>query len=157
EALTSSTIFLRFHGPGGRYRSPYSTEELKASKQALDADLIMQIAEWTPTILLSLASRAASGSAPYNMMVTNVPGPQQELYLLGARLQSLYSQVPIAADAALGVALVSYAGKLCWGFNADLEIVPDLELFANAIESSFSEIAAAAGVALDDSVSIEDV
>ncbi|MBW2499837.1 MAG: wax ester/triacylglycerol synthase family O-acyltransferase [Deltaproteobacteria bacterium] len=134
-----------------------ATEELKASKQALDADLIMQIAEWTPTILLSLASRAASGSAPYNMMVTNVPGPQQELYLLGARLQSLYSQVPIAADAALGVALVSYAGKLCWGFNADLEIVPDLELFANAIESSFSEIAAAAGVALDDSVSIEDV
>jgi len=125
-----------------------ATEELKASKQAMDADLIMNIAEWTPTILLSLASRSASGSAPYNMMVTNVPGPQQDLYLLGARLESLYSQVPIADSTALGVALVSYAGKLCWGFNADYESVPDLDLFADAIESSFREIAEAAGVEL---------
>ena len=127
-----------------------ATKELKASKQALDADLIMNIAEWTPTILLSLASRSASGSAPYNMMVTNVPGPQQPLYLLGARLDALYSQVPIADSTALGVALVSYAGKLCWGFNADFESVPDLELFADAIEASFAEIAEAAGVEFDD-------
>jgi diacylglycerol O-acyltransferase / wax synthase len=123
-----------------------ATEELKASKQALDVDLIMNIVEWTPTILMSLASRSASGSAPYNMMVTNVPGPQQDLYLLGARLQSLYSQVPIADSTALGVAIVSYAGKLCWGFNADFESVPDLDLFAEAVESSFAEIAKAAGV-----------
>ncbi len=125
-----------------------TTEELKASNQALDADLIMNIAEWTPTILMSLASRSASGAAPYNMMVTNVPGPQEALYLLGARLQSLYSQVPIADSTALGVAIVSYAGKLCWGFNADFETVPDLEMFADAIQSSFSEIAVAAGVDL---------
>ncbi len=125
-----------------------ATEELKASRQALDADLIMNIAEWTPTILLSLASRSASGSAPYNMMVTNVPGPQQPLYLLGARLQSLYSQVPIADATALGVAIVSYAGKLCWGFNADFESVPDLGAFADAIDASFREIARAAGVEL---------
>ncbi len=126
-----------------------ATEELKASRQALDADLIMNIAEWTPTILLSLASRSASGSAPYNMMVTNVPGPQEPLYLLGARLQSLYSQVPIADTTALGVALVSYAGKLCWGFNADFESVPDLDVFVDAIDASFQEIAHAAGVELD--------
>lgn len=125
-----------------------ATEELKASKQALDADLIMNIAEWTPTILLSLASRAASGSAPYNMMVTNVPGPQQELYLLGAKLLSLYSQVPIADSTALGVAIVSYAGKLCFGFNADYESVPDLALFADSTAAAFAEIAAAAGVEL---------
>ncbi len=127
-----------------------ATEELKASKQALDADLIMNIAEWTPTVLMSLASRSASGSAPYNMMVTNVPGPQQVLYLLGAKLEAIYSQVPIADSTALGVALVSYAGTLCWGFNADFESVPDLELFADAIEASFAEIVAAAGVKLDD-------
>jgi len=123
-----------------------ATEKLKSSQQALDADLIMNIAEWTPTILLTLASRSASGSAPYNMMVTNVPGPQQDLYLLGAKLQALYSQVPIADSTALGVALVSYAGKLCWGFNADFESVPDLEIFVDAIDASFQEIAAAAGV-----------
>ena len=125
-----------------------ATEELKASRQALDADLIMNIAEWTPTILLSLASRSASGGAPYNMMVTNVPGPQEPLYLLGARLESLYSQVPIADTTALGIALVSYAGKLCWGFNADFESVPDLTDFADAIENSFARIARDAGVEL---------
>lgn len=134
-----------------------TTEDLKASKQALDADLIMNIAEWTPTILLTLASRAASGSAPYNMMVTNVPGPQQPLYLLGARLEALYSQVPIADSTALGVALVSYAGNLCWGFNADFERVPDLAAFADAITASFSEIAAAAGVSLDTNAPDEPV
>jgi WS/DGAT/MGAT family acyltransferase len=123
-----------------------ATEELKASKQALDADLIMGIAEWTPTILLTLASRAASGAPPYNMMVTNVPGPQEPLYLLGAELKGLYSQVPIADSTALGVALVSYAGRMCWGFNADYEKVPDLEQFADAIEASFAEIATAAGL-----------
>ena len=125
-----------------------ATEELKTSRQALDADLIMNIAEWTPTLLLSLASRSASGGAPYNMMVTNVPGPQQPLYLLGARLESLYSQVPIADTTALGIALVSYAGKLCWGFNADFESVPDLADFADAIEASFAQIARDAGVEL---------
>jgi WS/DGAT/MGAT family acyltransferase len=124
------------------------TETLKRSQQALDADLIMTVAEWTPTILLGLASRAASGSAPYNLMVTNVPGPQQPLYLLGAKLVSLYSQVPIADSTALGVAIVSYAGKLCWGFNADYESLPDLALFADAIGDAFAEIAAAADVDL---------
>ncbi|MBW2268891.1 MAG: wax ester/triacylglycerol synthase family O-acyltransferase [Deltaproteobacteria bacterium] len=119
------------------------TEELKASKQALDADLIMAMAEWTPTVLLTLASRSASGSAPYNMMVTNVPGPQFPLYLLGAKMEALYSQVPIADCTALGVALVSYDGKLCWGFNADFEIVPDLDAFVRCIENAFAELVGA--------------
>ena len=125
------------------------TEELKASNQALDADLIMSVAEWTPTNLLTLASRSASGAPPYNMMVTNVPGPQFPLYLLGARLVSLYSQVPIADATALGVALVSYDGKLCWGFNADYGLVPDLDAFADLIEASFREVAQAAGVTFE--------
>ena len=128
-----------------------ATEELKETKQALDADLIMNVAEWTPTVLLTLASRAASGSAPYNLMVTNVPGVQVPLYLLGARLEGMYPQVPIADSTALGVALVSYAGKLCWGFNADLEVVPDLETFASLVESSFQDLAKCAGVELSGS------
>jgi hypothetical protein len=65
---------------------------------------------------------------------------------LGARLLSLYSQVPIADSTALGVALVSYDGTLCWGFNADYELVPDLDTFADLIVASFYELAEAAGV-----------
>jgi hypothetical protein len=69
---------------------------------------------------------------------------------MGARLQSLYSQVPIADETPLGVALVSYDGKLCWGFNADYELVPDLDVFASLIETSFEELARAAGVTIDE-------
>ena len=125
------------------------TEDLKNSEQAVDADLIMAAAEWTPTVLLSLASRSASGAPPYNMMVTNVPGPQYPLYLLGARLLSQFSQMPIAEATALGICVVSYDGKLCWGFNADYDLVPDLEVFTKLIDASFDELARASGITFD--------
>jgi WS/DGAT/MGAT family acyltransferase len=125
------------------------TDDLRTSDRALDADLIMAAAEWTPTVLLSLASRSASGAPPYNMMVTNVPGPQYPLYLLGARLLSQYSQMPIADETALGIALVSYDGKLCWGFNADYDLVPDLDVFTKLIDASFYELARASGITFD--------
>ena len=125
-----------------------TTRDLKESKQALDADSIMGVAEWTPTILLSLAGRAAAKAAPYNLMVTNVPGPQFPLYLQGAKLVAQYPQVPLAPRTALGIALVSYDGKLCWGFNADYNLVPDLAEFVQATEHSFRELGRACGVDL---------
>jgi WS/DGAT/MGAT family acyltransferase len=125
------------------------TQKLKESKVALDADAIMGVVEWTPTVLMSLAGRASSGSTPYNLMVTNVPGPQFPLYLEGAKMVAQYAQVPLAEGTALGVALVSYDGQLFWGFNADRELVPDLEFFVKAIEASFHELARAAGVATE--------
>lgn len=125
------------------------TEELKTSDRAMDADLIMAAAEWTPTVLLSLASRSAFRAPAYNMMVTNIPGPQYPLYLLGARLLSQYSQMPIAEATALGIAVVSYDGKLCWGFNADYDLVPDLGVFTNLIDASFDQLARASGITFD--------
>ena len=122
------------------------TQELKESRQALGVEMIMAMAEWTPTLLMSLGARAASG--PINMIVTNVPGPQFPLYLLGARLVEAYPTVPLLENTGLGVALFSYDGKLCWGFNADYELMPDLLSFVRAISSSFTDLAAAAGVSL---------
>jgi diacylglycerol O-acyltransferase len=122
------------------------TEELKRSQQALGVQTMMAVAEWTPSMLLSLGAQAASG--PINMVVTNVPGPQVPLYLLGAELQEIYPQVPLLTNTGLGVALFSYNGKLCWGFNSDYELVPDLRWFVRATERSFAELAAATGVSL---------
>ena len=121
------------------------TRELKSSNSALDADAIMGLVEWTPTVLMSLAGRAASRALPYNLMVTNVPGPQFPLYLQGAKMLAQYAQVPLSEGTALGVALVSYDGTLHWGFNADFELLPDLELFVKAIEASFRDLSRAAG------------
>lgn len=117
------------------------TDELKRSRQALGVQTMMTVAEWTPSVLLSLGAQAASG--PINMIVTNVPGPQIPLYLLGAEMREIYPVVPLLPNTGLGVALFSYHGTLCWGFNADYELVPDLRWFVRAIERSFTGLAAA--------------
>ncbi len=122
------------------------TADLKESQRAVGADVLFQVVEWTSTRILSLAGRALSASqGPYNLMVTNVPGPQIPLYLCGARMCATYGFVPLVENTALGVALFSYDGRLCWGFNADYELVPDLADFAAAIPAAFRELARAAG------------
>jgi diacylglycerol O-acyltransferase len=123
------------------------TQELKSSKQALGVEMMMAAAEWTPGLLLSLGARAASG--PINMIVTNVPGPQFPLYLLGAKLLESFPQVPLLQGTGIGVALFSYDGKVCWGFNSDYGLLPDLEDFQAVVQEAFDELCELAGV--DDS------
>lgn len=124
-----------------------TTQDLKRSKQALGVEMMMAAAEWAPSSLLSLGAQAASG--PINMIVTNVPGPQFPLYMLGAKLEAIFPVVPLLENMGLGVALMSYDGKVCWGFNADYEMVPDLPAFVSLIEQSFREI--------QDAVSVREV
>ena len=120
------------------------TQDLKESQQALGVEMMMAVAEWTPGVLLSLGAQAASG--PINMIVTNVPGPQFPLYMLGARLLESFPQVPLLQGTGLGVAIFSYDGNLCWGFNADYGLLPDLEAFRDCIDKSMQELSDAAGV-----------
>ncbi len=121
------------------------TSELKASEQAAGADVVMQATEWLPGVLFAQAARAISHALPFNMVVTNVPGPRQPWYLHGAKLLESFGLVPLIGDLGLGVALGSYCGKLHWGFNADWEVVPDLHEFVLAMERSFAELSEAAG------------
>jgi WS/DGAT/MGAT family acyltransferase len=122
------------------------TAELKSSKQAVGAEVLTQVAEWTPATLLSLGARNATRLLPFNLVVTNVPGPQVPLYLLGARMVEIYPYVPLADNLGLGIALFSYDGALAWGFNADYELVPDLDQFVLAIRDSFQALREAAGM-----------
>jgi WS/DGAT/MGAT family acyltransferase len=120
------------------------TQDLKSSKQALGVEMMMAVAEWSPGVLLSLGSRAAAG--PINMIVTNVPGPQFPLYMLGAKLLESFPQVPLLQGTGVGVALFSYDGKVCWGFNGDYASMPDLAFFRQFIEDAFDELCESAGV-----------
>jgi hypothetical protein len=122
------------------------TRELKEQRHAVGAEVLTQAAEWTPATLLSLGARNATRLLPFNMVVTNVPGPQVPLYLLGARMREIYPQVPLMDNLALGIALFSYAGRLCWGFNADYDRVPDLERFVASVGDSFRELRRVAGL-----------
>ncbi len=122
-----------------------ATARLKDSKQALGAEVLTRVAGWTPSTLLSLGARMVTRALPFNLVVTNVPGPQVPLYLLGSRMLENYPQVPLTDYLGLGVALFSFAGKLCWGFIADWDLVPDVHDFATAVEASFKELQKAAG------------
>ncbi len=126
------------------------TQELKASRQALGVQMIMAMAEWTPSSLLSLGAQSVSG--PINTIVTNVPGPQFPLYLLGSELLEMYPQVPLMENLGLGIALVSYNGNVCWGFNADRDLLPDLDRFVAAIKRALARVALAAGAKVSDDV-----
>jgi WS/DGAT/MGAT family acyltransferase len=121
------------------------TRELKESKQAVGAEVLTQAADWTPSTLLALGARNATRLLPFNMVVTNVPGPQVPMYLLGARMLEAYPHVPLTDRLGLGIALLSYDGKIGWGFNADYDTVPDLAQFVEDVRSAFREMHDAAG------------
>jgi len=121
-----------------------TTAELKRCKQALGARMLTQLAEWLGPTALSLGVRLADRAAPYNLIVTNVPGPQFPFYMLGAKMLSAYPLVPLFRNQALGVALFSYLGKIFWGFNADWDLMPDLDDFVAAVRTSFEELQEAA-------------
>jgi diacylglycerol O-acyltransferase len=121
-----------------------ATAALKKSNQARGAEILMEMADWTPSTVLGLAMRLGTRAQPANMVVTNVPGPPTPLYLLGARMLEAYPMVPLAMNMALGIALFSNAGRLFWGFHADWDVIPDLHDFVQAIEASFAELGAAA-------------
>ncbi|MEE3328975.1 MAG: WS/DGAT domain-containing protein, partial [Myxococcota bacterium] len=114
------------------------TRNLKETNQALGISMIMKVAEWTPASLLSLGSQATNG--PINSIVTNVPGPQFPLYLQGAKLLSVFPQVPLLGEMGVGIALMSYNGRICWGFNANPDIIPDLDVFVDQIRVSLDRL-----------------
>lgn len=122
------------------------TEELKETNQAIGIQMIRQIQEWTPSTLLSLGAQSMSGAI--NTIVTNVPGPQVPLYFHGARLRAIYPAVPLMEGMGLGIALTSYAGTMGIGFNADPDLVPDLERFVSQFRQALENVAAAANVSL---------
>jgi diacylglycerol O-acyltransferase / wax synthase len=121
-----------------------TTEHLKETKRALGAEVLAQVGEWTPSTILSLASRMATRTLPFNLVITNVPGPQVPLYMLGARMRDNYGFVPLLDGLCLGIVLFSYAGLLCWGFTCDWDLLPDLHDFVLDIEQSFKELKRAA-------------
>jgi len=117
-----------------------TTSHLKEAKQAMGAEVLTQVVEWTPSTVLSLASRMAARALPFNLVVTNVPGPQVPLYLLGARMRDNYGFVPLTDGLCLGIVLFSYDGQLCWGLTCDWDLLPDLHDFVLDIKESFKEL-----------------
>lgn len=111
------------------------TTQLKNSSEAAVVDMVMSLAEFAPNVLLPLGVSASSG--PMSMVVTNVPGPQFPLYMQGSKLESLFCQGPVLQGTGICLALFSYDGKICLGFNADPGLVTDLDVFVAAVKAAF--------------------
>jgi hypothetical protein len=116
------------------------TRELKASGQAGAGDLLAQAVELLPAPLIGPIFRRAARSSAANLILTNVPGPRVPVFLLGARQLETYPMVPVLANQALGIALMSYDGGLFWGFNADRDAVGDLHDLVEDVEAAFAEL-----------------
>ncbi len=123
-----------------------ATTELKGSHAALAGDTLLQLSEWTGPGLLALGARMMELTVPFNLVVTNVPGPREQLYLLGAPLLDSHPLVPLLGNLSSGIALMSTRDTLSWGFTADWDTVPDLHALVLAIEHSCRRLAEAAGV-----------
>jgi WS/DGAT/MGAT family acyltransferase len=122
-----------------------TTDALKRTRHALGAQILGELAELAGSLtFLHIGVRLMQRANPYNLIVTNVPGPPVPLYLLGARLVEGYPLVPLFENQALGVAIFSYEDRLFWGFNGDWDLVPDLNHFASDVATSFDELHAAA-------------
>ena len=133
--------------PARRFRAiAAETSKRKAIRQELGPDVLGRIADYAAPGMLGLGVRLLSRLHPYNLIVTNVPGPQVPLYLLGARLLAGFPQVPLFENQGLGIALFSYCGSLGFGFNADREVVADLNVFATAVRRGFIELKRAAKI-----------
>lgn len=78
----------------------------------------------------------------FNTIVTNVPGPPVPIPIFGAPLREIYALVPLFPQQALGIAIFSYAGKLCWGLNADWQAIPALHDLVLSMQDAFAELLA---------------
>ena len=121
-----------------------SMEGLKASKQALGAKAIASAQDFAPPTILAQASRLNFSDRFYNLLVTNVPGPQFPLYVLGRKLDAMFPIAFLAGDRALAVAIMSYDGGMNFGLIGDFDALPDLDLIAEGIEGSLAELTATA-------------
>jgi hypothetical protein len=119
---------------------------LKESGQAVGAEVLTRLTGFAPPTVLQQAARLQARQRFFNLTVTNVPGPQEPLYLLGRRMLAFHPQVPLAGNTALGIAVMSYAGTIDFGLLSDYDALPDLEALAAALDEAIAGLAVAAGV-----------
>jgi len=122
-----------------------SMRGLKESKQALAAKMLVELEDFAPPTILSMAARTHWSTRLFNMIVTNVPGPQFPIYLLGRELLELVPVAFLPDNYALTIAAMSYNGKLVFSLLGDYDAMPDIDLVGEYVEESLEELLAAAG------------
>jgi diacylglycerol O-acyltransferase / wax synthase len=124
--------------------------ELKQSKQALGAEVISRFNDFAPPTLLAQASRINFSTRLFNLIVTNVPGPQMPLYVLGREQEDAFPIAFLPENHALAVAIMSYNGHINFGLLADYDSMEDVDVICEGIEESLAELDEIAKAAASD-------
>jgi diacylglycerol O-acyltransferase / wax synthase len=147
-ALMRGPLPVYVEDPVRRLRTiSQAMEGLKRSKQALGAEVISRFNDFAPPTLLAQASRINFSTRLFNMIVTNVPGPQLPLYVLGRELEEVFPVAFLPQNHALAVAIMSYNGKVGFGLLADYDSMEDIETLAAGLNESLAELERAASEA----------
>jgi diacylglycerol O-acyltransferase len=118
--------------------------DLKGSGQAVGAEILTGLAGFAPPTIASQAARLQSAQRFFNLVVTNIPGPQFPLYLLGRQMLALFPMVPLAQKQAVCFGIMSYNGKIHFGLIGDYDALGDLDSLALDLEAAITELASAA-------------
>jgi diacylglycerol O-acyltransferase / wax synthase len=118
--------------------------DLKASGQAVGAEILTRLTDFAPTTIVSQAARLQPAQRFFNLVVTNVPGPQFPLYVLGRQMESIFPMVPLAQRQALCIGIMSYNGQVNFGLIGDYDAMADLDSFALDLEAEIEEAIATA-------------
>lgn len=123
------------------------TEFLKRSHAAELVSLAGGLIGMLPSSLQAFAGPIASQLpiTPFNLVCTNVPGPQVPLYLMGRKMLRWYPYVPVGGEMAVNCAILSYDGMMYFGFSGDVHAAPDLARLEALLQLSFKELKGAAG------------
>ena len=116
------------------------TAELKSGAMARGGAELIALSALAPPLLHSVLARSTAGARLFNLTITNVPGPTKPLYAFGAKLEEVLPLVPLAADHAVGIAVVSYDGKVFFGLSGDARALQDLDVLRAGIEDSIAEL-----------------
>jgi WS/DGAT/MGAT family acyltransferase len=117
---------------------------IKSSKKALGAEVISRFNDFAPPTLLAQASRINFSTRLFNLIVTNVPGPQIPLYVLGRELLDIFPVAFLPENHTLAIAIMSYNGKIDFGLLADYDAMEDVNLIAEGIEAEVKQLLEAA-------------
>jgi diacylglycerol O-acyltransferase / wax synthase len=123
-------------------------KDLKAGGQVVGAQVLTELSGFAPPTIMGQASRLMSRQRFFNLVVTNVPGPQFPLYLMGREMIETFPMVPLVKNQALGIALLSYNGHINFGLVGDFDLLWDLDELAVDVRESLVELATAADVEL---------
>jgi diacylglycerol O-acyltransferase / wax synthase len=123
-------------------RLSYAMRDAVRDGQSVPADTLISLTGFAPPTLHALGVRAARGLSRrlFNLVVTNVPGPQVPLYAAGSRMLEVFPVVPLVRGQGLSIGITSYDGRVYFGLNADADAVGDVELLADLVEQEIGHL-----------------